>query len=203
MRTLWIASGLLVAVCLAACGDDPPTPAQPQQPETIAQRQRLETLQRSSATTSTTQPRPETRTTVIQTSVQEQLAAAQPVQEAEPIERSVQEGADAGDEDGAADIPASARADALKELTDVPAVVAVDADMRVRPGLAWGVSRRLAAGDEVLVLSRIGGWLQIRVDVCEGWVRSAALDLGEVDEAEILVEAAAPIIAEWQGVEYG
>ncbi len=203
MRTLWLAGGLLLAAWVAACDDELPIASQPQQAESAAQEQQAEPAQGSSARTTTTQPQLETRTTVIQTSVQEQQAEVRPVDEAVPAGQSSQAESDAGDEDDAATVPASALAEVLKELTEVPAVVVSDAEMRVRPGLAWGVSRRLAAGDDVVVLSRSSGWLRIRVDVCEGWVRSAALDLGEVDEAEILVEAAAPIIAEWQGVEYG
>lgn len=93
--------------------------------------------------------------------------------------------------------------DSPRELTESPAIVVVDADMRVRPGLAWRVVRRLATRDEVLVLNRTGGWLRIRVDDCDGWIRSSALDLGEVDEDDILEQPAPPIIADWRGVEYG
>ena len=203
MRAVWIAGGLLLAACLAACSGDPPVPAQPQQAESAVQERKAEPVQELSARTATTQPQLETRTTVIQTSVKEQQAEAQPVEEAEPDGQSAQEEADAGKEVDAANVRASALAEALTELTDVPAVVVGDAEMRVRPGLPWGVNRRLTAGDEVEVLSRTYGWLRVRVDDCEGWVRSPALDLGEDDDRNIREEPAPPIIAEWEGVEYG
>ena len=194
MRTIWIAVGLLLAVCLTACSDEVPIAAEPaddpaQVTEADAPRQR-------SAPEPENRPRSEAAATVVQSETRErQSDPAQEVQ-AEP---AVESEADAVEESDADDVPESE----ARDLTEVPAVVVGDAEMRVRPGLAWGVNRQLAVGDEVLVLSRSRGWLQVRVDACEGWVRSDALDLGEVDESDILEQPAAPIVAEWQGVEYG
>lgn len=201
MRPIWFAVGMLLAVCVASCGDDSSTaaPTQPEQAEPAAQEQQVEPVRDPSATQATTQPQLEMRTTSIETRVQERQAEAQTVEEAEPARQSASLEGDADDDDGATEVSQSA----TEELTNVPAVIVGDAEMRVRPGLPWRVTRRLAAGDEALVLSRVGEWLRIRVDDCEGWVHSAVLDLGEVDESEILVQAASPIIAEWQGVEYG
>ena len=90
-----------------------------------------------------------------------------------------------------------------EDLTDVAAVVMKDADIRVRPGLSWSVIGRLSAGEEVAVLSAAGGWFRIGYgDDREGWIRTAALDLGEVDPWWILKEPAPGIVAEWQGEQY-
>ncbi len=89
-------------------------------------------------------------------------------------------------------------------LTDVPATVVSDADVHVRPGLSWPVIARLSAGEEVAVLSAAGGWFRISFrDDREGWIRTPALDLGEVDPWWILKEPAPAIVAEWQGEQYG
>ncbi len=192
MRAFWIAGVLLAAVCVAACGDELPMAAEPAgDPAQVVE---AEPAEQRSAAQSETRPRSEAVATEVQSETQEPQSDPAPM---EPAEESDAVAVDEDDSDNVED-------PAPSELTEVAAVVVVeDTEMRVRPGLAWGVNRRLAAGDEVLVLSRIRGWLQIRVDVCDGWVRSDVLDLGEVDESEILVQAAAPIVAKWQGIEYG
>ena len=190
MRTLWIACGLLLAVCLAGCGDELPMAAQ------------AEPAQQPATAQAQSRPQPAAEATAVQTETRERQGEAAQADQAEQVEPAARPAlAESGESEEEESV--GVQASAASDLTEVAAVVVGDAAMRVRPGLAWGVSRRLAAGDEVLVLSRILGWLQIRVDVCEGWVRSDALDLGEVDESEILVQAAPPIVAEWQGVEYG
>ena len=89
-------------------------------------------------------------------------------------------------------------------LTDVPAVVVEDADVRVRPGLPWPVVDRLSAGDEVVVLNVASGWFRISYgNDGEGWIRTPALDLGEIEVWQILNEPASAIVAEWQGEPYG
>ena len=91
-----------------------------------------------------------------------------------------------------------------EDLTDVPAVVMKDADVHVRPGLSWPVIGRLSAGEEVAVLSAAGGWFRISFgDDREGWIRTPALDLGEVETRSIPREPAPGIVAEWQGAQYG
>ena len=197
MRSLVVAAVLAAAV-LAACGDDPP--AQTGQVEMTVEQQETqsELEQESGAARAESASRPENRTREQQSQTEGELG-----QQAERAGRTAGVEVEAVEEEDSVEVREEVGESAPSELTEVAAVVVEDAEMRVRPGLAWGVSRRLAAGDEVLVLSRIQGWLQIRVDVCDGWVRSEVLDLGEVNESEILVEAAAPIIAEWQGIEYG
>ena len=86
------------------------------------------------------------------------------------------------------------------DLTNVPAVVMEDAEVRVRPGLSWRVIDRLSAGEAVVVLNAASGWFRISFgDDREGWIRKPALDLGEVDPWWILKEPAPAIVAEWQG----
>ena len=197
MKTLWIAGGLLLAACLAACNDDSEMQAQSARAETtIEQRDVVSNLRQQSEVA-----RPQsTSPSGNQTREQQQQTETQQPELEEGASRVEESEADAIDEDDSAD----AQEPAPQGATELPAaVVATDADMRVRPGLPWRAIRRLAAGDEVEVLSRTGGWLRIRIDDCEGWIRSPALDLGDVDENNILEEAPPPIIAEWQGVEYG
>ena len=200
MRALWIAGGLLLAACLAACSNDPSAPAQPQQVESGVQERQAEPVQASSATPSTTQPQLATRTTVIQTRVQEQQAEAQSVEEAEQVGQPARDEADAVEESVSTKVPASTP----DGLTNVPGVVAAQAEVRVRPGLPWPVVDRLFAGESVLVLNRASGWFRVRSgDASNGWIHSSAVDLGRVKELDIREEPAPPITAEWQGVEYG
>ena len=63
---------------------------------------------------------------------------------------------------------------------------------------------RLSAGDVVAVLSAASGWFRISFgDEREGWIRTAALDVGEIDTWWILKEPAPAIVAEWQGEQHG
>ena len=194
----------MLAACLTACSDATPVPAQPQQAEFADHEQQAEPVQESSTTTATTPPQQETRKNATQSSVEVQQTQAHPAEEADPAEQSGQNGDDAGDEGDTADVPLSALAETLKELTDVPAVVIAEAEVRVRPGLPWPEIDQLGAGDSVTVLNRASGWLRVRSgDASNGWIRSSAVDLGRVKEQDIREEPAPPIIAEWQGVEYG
>ena len=200
MRAFLIACGLLLAACLAACGDEPPTTRQPPQAEFVAEEQQAEPVRESSATTSTTQPQPQTRTTVIKTNVEEPQTQAQLAEEAEPTKQTEQAQADAVGEDGATDVPESTQ----EGLTDLPAVVLAEAEVRVRPGLAWPAIDRLGIGESVLVLSRTRSWLRVSYGGAnEGWIRSGALGLGKIEERDVLHQPAPPILAEWQGVEFG
>ncbi len=91
-----------------------------------------------------------------------------------------------------------------EDLTDLPGVVLADADVRVRPGLAWPMVDRVAAGEPVVVLHRGGGWYRISYgDGLAGWIRSTAVDLSGIDEWLVLRQAAPAILAEWRGDEYG
>lgn len=89
------------------------------------------------------------------------------------------------------------------DLTDVPGVVLADVDVRVRPGLAWPAIDRLEVGASVVVLHGAGGWYRVRYGgELEGWIRSNAVDLGDIDERAVLQQPAPPILAKWRGVEY-
>ena len=91
-----------------------------------------------------------------------------------------------------------------QDLTELPGTVVEDADVRVRPGLAWGVIDRLESGASVVVLHRAGGWYRVSYgEELEGWIRATMLDLGEVEEEQVLERSAPPLLAEWRGAEYG
>ena len=91
-----------------------------------------------------------------------------------------------------------------RDVTELPGVVVGDIDVRVRPGLAWGVIDRLESGASVVVLHRAGGWYRVRYgEELEGWIRATMLDLGEVEEWQVLEEAGPSLIAEWRGEEHG
>jgi hypothetical protein len=200
MRTFWIAVVLLLAVWVEACSDEPLTPGQPQQAEAAAREQQAEPVQESGATQAATQPQSETRSTVIETSVEEQQAEAQPVEDAEPVGQPAQEEADAIEEDGSTDVAQSA----TEELTEAPAVVLAEAEVRVRPGLPWPAIDRLGIGESVLVLNRTGSWYRIVYeDGRTGWVLARAINLGAVSHGDISDQQAPLIIAEWQGVKHG
>ncbi|MCY4617949.1 MAG: SH3 domain-containing protein [Chloroflexi bacterium] len=91
-----------------------------------------------------------------------------------------------------------------RDLTEVPGVVVEDADVRVRPGLAWGVIDRLESGVSVTALQQAGGWYRVRHGAERvGWVRTTMLDLGEVEAEQVQEQSAPPLFAEWRGAKYG
>ena len=91
-----------------------------------------------------------------------------------------------------------------RDLTELPGTVVEDADVRVRPGLAWGVIDRLESGASVVVLHRAGGWYRIRYEEeLAGWVRTTMLDLDEVEAEQVLGVPAPRLVADWQGRKYG
>lgn len=197
MRTLWIAGGLLLAACFAACGEDLPMAEQPQQAESAGQEPQADSAQPGSSAQAESRPTSAAAATVVQSETQEQQSGPAQEDQAEP---SVESEAGAAEEDDSVDVEDPAPSD----LTEVPALVVGDAEMRVRPGLAWPVIMRLSAGEEVVVLNAAGGWYQIAFgDGESGWVFASALDLGAVEHRNILQQQAALIIAEWQGAEYG
>ena len=116
----------------------------------------------------------------------QQLVQSEPEQQSEPIESQEE-----------SEAPPT-------NLTDVPATVIKDADVRVRPGLPWPVVDRLSAGEEVVVTNAASGWFRITYgNDHEGWIRMPALDIGEIEPWRILKEPAPAIVAEWQGEQYG
>ena len=94
--------------------------------------------------------------------------------------------------------------DLPEELTDVSATVVREAEVRIRPGLAWREVDRLEAGASVTAMHQAGGWVRIRYgDGLAGWIRETALDLGEIEAGQLKPQPAPPLIAEWRGEEYG
>lgn len=91
-----------------------------------------------------------------------------------------------------------------QDLTDVSGTVAADAEVRVRPGLAWKVIDRLGIGEQVVVRHHAGGFYRVSYgDGREGWIGGDRVDLGDIEGWQVLHQPAPPIVAEWQGVEYG
>ncbi len=210
MRAFWIAGVLLLAaVCVAACGDELPMAEQSERVESVAEERQAAGVAESRATRESTQPQAETRTMAPQTDARElrsdaaAVEQAEQVEESEPASQAVEQDADAVDaveEDESVEVQESAR----RDLTEVPAVVLEDADVRVRPGLAWPVIERLSAGEEVVVLDAAWSWNRIVYGEGQtGWMHAGAVDLGAVEHWNILQQQAALIVAEWRGVEYG
>ncbi|MYD17866.1 MAG: hypothetical protein F4W99_12100 [Chloroflexi bacterium] len=86
----------------------------------------------------------------------------------------------------------------------MPGTVVEDSDVRVRPGLVWPVIDRLRAGASIVALHHTGGFYRVSYgDDREGWIRGDTVDLGDINGWQVLHQPARPIIAEWQGVEYG
>ncbi len=206
VSSLWLAA-LCAALLAAACsGDEPATVSEPQPQVSGAQAS-------ESAAHEDAQDKPATRSAQ---RAEDAEPTARPVEQASggeevdssPKDEDVQQ-SESGPMEATASSPMSEREEEgdeepAEDLTDVPGVVLADADVRVRPGLAWPTVDRLAAGEPVVALYRGGGWYRITYgDGHEGWIRSTAVDLGGINEWSVLRQAAPPILAVWRGVEYG
>lgn len=88
-----------------------------------------------------------------------------------------------------------------ENLTNVPATIIKDAEVRVRPGLVWRVIDWLQAGTSVVVLQHAGGWYRIGYgsDHLFGWVRTSAVDIGALKPWWVLTKPAHEIVGDWQG----
>lgn len=216
MRLLCLSYVALIAIVGSACsGDDPvsvsePGTQQPQASEPPAQQE----LQEQPATRTPAPSDEADRTTASSEAAANEVGRegtppadesstenASPEQEAapesEPQPADAAASVDAEQEDEAPGEP-------LQDLTEVPATVVKDADVRIRPGLAWRVIDRLESGASVTVLQHAAGWYRIRSsDEVEGWIRETALDLGAIDASQVLNQPAAPLIADWRGEHYG
>lgn len=209
MRTLGFVGPLLVAASVFACSSELPTPAEaPEAPQATQQaRVSSEQQQESQGASEPRLPsasraqdqRSERETTEPQDS--EQQASPEP----ESRDSNQAESASAATEaNGVEAEPETDSEEPPTELTVIPATVVADAEVRVRPGLPWPVIDRLSAGEEVVVLNVAWGWCRISYgEDLEGWIRTSALDLGEVETHRILDQPAPTIVAEWQGEEYG
>ena len=212
MRLGFVTFVLLIATAIFACGDelpsvsDPPTQlqqatepsAQQEDEERPSSRQQTRPPEAGRSAESSTdsetdevekEPPPEDPS-VDETAVQEPEREAGETRDA-PLDAEVE---DAEPESEAEP----------KDLTNVPAVVMEDADVRLRPGLSWRVIDQLGAGEAVVVLNAASGWFRISFgDDREGWIRKPALDLGEIETRWILYAPAPAIVAEWQGEQHG
>lgn len=193
MRTSWIAGGLLLAVCLAGCGDDLPIAEGPQQAESAAQEPQTEPVPGSSATQETTQLQTETRTTVIQTSAQERQSDAQAAEEAEPARQSTSREGDADDNDGSDEVSQSATEELT--VTDVPTMTLAEAVGRppiaTRPGGEFAAHRLAGSSHPILGRSVDGQWIALRVDALHPeyvwtWTDTVALNR-DISELPIYV----------------
>ena len=185
MKTLLVAVALLLASFVAACGGDQPTATESQD-----ERQAVEPAQAAQAASEPDQQRP---------------GPTESDSEPPPVRAERQSSAQSGAEQQGEPTEVQEEPETPPTgLTDVRATVIEDADVRVRPGLPWPVLDQLSAGEEVVVLNAASGWLRISYgDDREGWIRTPALDLGEIENRGILYESAPAIIAEWQGEQYG
>ena len=214
MRVLCLCGVFLIVIVVSACGGD--EPASVSEPATQSQRAsaplaRQETQGHPAAQAPTPSEvgdhASDSRTTAAGEDEREEAPPAEVSGEAEAESESEQQSSDAVVEDSV-DVEAEKQelesAEPPQDLTELPGTVVEDADVRVRPGLAWGVIDRLESGASVVVLHRAGGWYRVRYGAeLMGWVRATMLDLGGVEEWQVLEEAAPPLIAEWRGEEYG
>ncbi len=127
-------------------------------------------------------------------------------EEAEVVQASERQSADTAvdtEEDEAREQTAE-HSESPQDLTEKLGTVMENADVRVRPGLAWPVIDRLESGVSVEVLQQAGGWYRIRFgEELQGWVRAAMLHLGEAVKRQVPNAPAAPLVAEWRGSDYG
>ena len=201
MRVLFLSCVLALVVILVACGDEPAGQARPVLEPSVQQQGQEAVAQdavRPGDVDEAAKPQAEP--------VAEAEAAVETSQEAEAVELEGQSApADQAElENVDSEDPEPEQEEPALRLTDVAATVVLDADVRIRPELAWRVSDRLESGAAVAALHQAGGWVRIRYgDGLEGWIRVPALDLGDVEEDQILEQAATPLIAEWRGAEYG
>ena len=185
MRLGFVTFVLLIATAIFACGDelpsvsDPPTQlqqatepsAQQEDEERPSSRQQTRPPEAGRSAESSTdsetdevekEPPPEDPS-VDETAVQEPEREAGETRDA-PLDAEVEDAEPESEEEP-------------KDLTNVPAVVMEDADVRLRPGLSWRVIDELGAGEAVVVLNAASGWFRISFgDDREGWIRTKALD---------------------------
>ena len=208
---------LLLAAALSACGVDEPASVtrpttQPQESSGPMVRQEAEDQQSARASTRSAERgrQADSRVEAADKDVQEQedatprvkLDAEMTAPEDEAVPESELQPAVSGQ--SATPNPEPEPDEPPQYLVDVPAKVALEADVRVRPGLVWQVVDRLAEGEPVLVRHRVGDWLRVRYgDDLEGWTLASALDLGETEWWEVLQRPALPLTAEWRGEYYG
>ena len=191
---VWLLAAL-VGVFAAACGGDEPAPAfEPQAvpaSERVVEEDEPASRHAEDAELEAEPLEQASGAEEVEDSPQEQVEAQQ--SESRPIQAPVQSTRAQHEEE-----------EPTEDLTDLTGVVLADADVRARPGLAWPMIERLTSGEPVVVLHRGGGWYRISYgNGLEGWMRSTAVDLGEIDGRSVLRQPAPAILADWRGLEYG
>ena len=212
MRLGFVTFVLLIATAIFACGDELPSVSDPpiqlqQATEPSAQQ---EDEERPSSRQQTRPPEAGRSAESSTDSETDEVEKEPPPEDSSGDETAVQEPEREAGETRDAPLDAEVEDAELeseaepKDLTNVPAVVMEDADVRVRPGLSWRVIGQLGAGEAVVVLNAASGWFRISFgDDREGWIRKPALDLGEIETRWILYAPAPAIVAEWQGEQHG
>ena len=212
MRLGFVTFVLLIATAIFACGDELPSVSDPpiqlqQATEPSAQQ---EDEERPSSRQQTRPPEAGRSAESSTDSETDEVEKEPPPEDPSVDETAVQEPEREAGETRDAPLDAEVEDAELeseaepKDLTNVPAVVMEDADVRVRPGLSWRVIGQLGAGEAVVVLNAASGWFRISFgDDREGWIRKPALDLGEIETRWILYAPAPAIVAEWQGEQHG
>ena len=213
MRVLCLYCALFLAVVVAACGGDEPVSVS--EPQTQTQRASEPVAQQEAPGQSAAQASRRPVDVDRAAESEAEPAAADEPEDAPPAEASSAEetaqvseqpspeAAPARTDDQAEEARPEPRQHPL-DRTDVPAAVVQDADVRMRPGLAWPVMDRLESGASVAVLQHADGWYRIRFGGdLEGWIRTTMLDLGRVGQRQVLEKPAPPLIAEWRGEEHG
>jgi len=198
MRLLIVCCLLLVGLLFVACGDEPTV-----EPQQVSEPAALQQAREADAPDAARTDEPD-EAAEVQAEPVAAAEASETSQEAVESEAQAAAAVQAEPEDGKSEAAAPEQEEPVQGLTDVPATVVREADVRIRPGLAWRVTDRLELGAAVVALHQAGGWVRIRYgDGLAGWIRVTALDLGEVEEDQILEQAAPPLVAEWRGEEYG
>ena len=203
MRVLCLYCALFLAVVVAACGGDEPVSVS--EPQTQTQRASEPVAQQEAPGQSAAQASRRPVDVDRAAESEAEPAAADEPEEAPPAEASSAEetaqvseqpspeAAPARTDDQAEEARPEPRQHPL-DRTDVPAAVVQDADVRMRPGLAWPVMDRLESGASVAVLQHADGWYRIRFGGdLEGWIRTTMLDLGRVGQRQVLEKPAPPL----------
>ena len=191
MWVLCLSCVFLIAAVVSACGGDEPVSVS--EPQTQRQRASEPVAQQEAPGQSAAQASRRPGDVDRAAESEAEPAAADEPEDAPPAEASTAEetaqvseqpspeAAPARTDDQAEEARPEPRQHPL-DRTDVPAAVVQDADVRMRPGLAWPVMDRLESGASVAVLQHADGWYRIRFGGdLEGWIRTTMLDLGRVE----------------------
>jgi len=200
-----VAALLLVWLAIGACGDDPPPPA-------TSQVQRQPTAQPAAAQRDAAPASADRQTHPAQESDEEQgeLAAASDEPPLDHAVASGSEGAAVTQQPAGPTELSSEDASCVEQVApqaQVRGVIAVDTDVRIRPGERSPATGQVKAGRVVTVLRRSSGWTLIRY--CRdrrGWIASQWLDHDGVQASRTeheTQERPPQLVAEYRGERYG